>query len=69
MVLFSSASQDTHDAKVMPIRREKGHSMGVEVMTHLQVLSLLPGTGGPHAIFRPRQNRHASAGFLSIDRF
>jgi len=43
--------------------------MGAEVITHLQVLSLLPGTSGPHAIFRPRQNSHASAGFLSIDRF
>jgi len=43
--------------------------MGAEVITHLQVLSLLPGTSGPHAISRTRQSRHASAGFLSIDRF
>jgi len=43
--------------------------MGAEVITHLQVLSFLPGTSDPHAIFRPRQNRHASAGVLSIDRF
>jgi hypothetical protein len=34
-------------------------------ITHLQVLSVLPGSGGPHAILRPRQNRHASGGFFS----
>ena len=43
--------------------------MGAEVITLLQVLSLLHGTSGPHAISRTRQSRHASAGFLSIDRF
>lgn len=37
--------------------------------THLQVLSLLPGWGGPQAIFRPRQNKQARAGFLSSVRF
>jgi len=33
--------------------------------THLQVLSLLPGCGEPHAIFRRRQNKHARVRFLS----
>lgn len=32
-------------------------------VTHLHVF--LPGNGGPHAIFLPRQNKHASGGFLS----
>lgn len=27
--------------------------------TYLQVLSLLPGGGGPQAILRPRQNKQA----------
>jgi len=31
----------------------------------LQVFLILPGNGGPHAIFLPRQKRHASVGFLS----
>lgn len=26
---------------------------------------MLPGNGGPHAIFLPRQKRHASGGFFS----
>jgi len=57
-----------HATSVMPIKRDKGHS---EVITHLQIPSLLPGTNGPHAIFVLDRifNRHASAGFLSIDRF
>ena len=33
--------------------------------THLHVLSGLPGIGGPHAIFRPRQNKQARGGFFS----
>jgi hypothetical protein len=67
MVLFSPASQDMHDTNVLPIRREKGHSIGTEVITHLQVLSLLPGTSGPHAIFRPRQNRPVSYPSIVFD--
>jgi hypothetical protein len=31
----------------------------------LQVFLILPGNGGPHAIFLPRQKRHARGGFLS----
>jgi hypothetical protein len=31
----------------------------------LQVFGMLPGNGAPHAIFLPRQKRHASGGFLS----
>ena len=33
--------------------------------TDLHVFLVLPGNGGPHAIFLPRQKRHASGGFLS----
>jgi len=33
--------------------------------THLQVFLIQAGKGGPHAIFLPRQERHASRGFLS----
>lgn len=32
--------------------------------THLHVMSSLPWGGGPHAILRSRQNKHASAGFF-----
>jgi hypothetical protein len=32
----------------------------------LQVFLTLPGNGAPHAIFLPRQKRHASRGFSGI---
>jgi hypothetical protein len=32
---------------------------------YLHDLSVLPGRGGPQAIFRPRQKRQARVGFLS----
>jgi hypothetical protein len=34
-------------------------------ITDLHVFLILPGNGGPHAIFLPRQKRHASGGFFS----
>ena len=37
-------------------------------MTYLHVLSGLPGSGAPQAIFRPRQKRQAKGGFFSICR-
>ena len=41
-------------------------SVGVKAnRTHLQVLPSPSGGGGPHAILRPRQKRHARGGFLS----
>ena len=33
--------------------------------TDLHVFLPLPGNGGPHAIFLPRQKKHASGGFCS----
>ena len=37
--------------------------------TYLQVRSGLPSSGGPHAIFLPRQKRHARVCFLSEANF
>lgn len=58
-----------------PLRRgtqtERNHTKIKKIIgkrTHLQVLSLLPGSGGPQAILRPRQKRHASGGFFSGER-